>query len=84
MYKSTDTPALNSVVVNGALLGLDLREGKSSPAKGAKPYRSVNATVRVNQTFGGKSEVSEIPVSFIAMKHKKDGTDNPIHETYGK
>ena len=37
MYKSIDNPALNSVVVNGALLGLDLREGKSSPAKGAKP-----------------------------------------------
>ena len=36
MYKSIDTPALNSVVVNGALLGLDLREGKSAPSKGSK------------------------------------------------
>ena len=84
MFKSIDTPALNSVVVNGALLGLDLREGKSAPSKGSKPYRSVNATIRVNQTFGGKSEISEIPVGFIAMKHKKDGTDNPVYETLGK
>ena len=84
MYKSIDTPALNSVVINGALLGLDMREGKSAPSKGSKPYRSVNATVRVNQTYGGKSEVSELPVSFIAMKHKKDGTDNPVYETLGK
>lgn len=84
MFKSIDTPALNSVVVSGALLGLDLREGKSSPAKGSKPYRSVKSTVRVNQTFGGKSEVSEIPLDFISMKHKKDGTDNPLYETLGK
>ena len=84
MYKSIDTPALNSVVISGALLGLELREGKSSPAKGSKPYRSVKSTIRVNQTYGGKSEVSEIPVDFIAMRHKKDGTDNTIYETYGK
>ena len=84
MYKSIDTPALNSVVINGALLGLDMREGKSAPSKGSKPYRSVNATIRVNQAYGGKHEVSELPVSFIAMKHKKDGTDNPVYETLGK
>ena len=84
MFKSIDIPALNSVVVNGALLGLEVRDGKSSPAKGSKPYRSIKSTVRVNQTYGGKSEVSEIPMDFIAMKHKKDGTDNTIYETYGK
>lgn len=84
MFKSIETPALNSVVINGALLGLDLRDGKSSAAKGSKPYRSVNATVRVNQTYGGKNEISELPVGFIAMKFKKDGTDNSIYEIYGK
>ena len=84
MFKSIDVPALNSVVVSGALLGLDLREGKSAAAKGSKPYRSVKSTVRVNQTYGNKAEVSEIPLDFIAMKFKKDGTDNTIFETYGK
>lgn len=84
MFKSIDTPALNSVVVSGTLLGLDLREGKSAPSKGSKPYRSVKSTIRVNQTFGGKTEVSEIPLDFIAMKHKKDGSDNPVYETLGK
>lgn len=84
MFKSIDIPAQNSVVINGALLNLDMREGKSAASKGSKPYRSVNATVRVNQNYGGKSEISEIPVSFISMKFKKDGTDNPVYETLGK
>lgn len=84
MYKSIETPALNSVVVSGALLGLEVRDGKSAASKGSKPYRSIKSTIRVNQTFGGKTEISEIPVDFIAMKHKKDGTDNTIYETYGK
>ena len=84
MYKSIEIPAINSVVINGTLLGLDMREGKSAAEKGSKPYRSVNSTIRVNQAYNGKTEISEIPVSFIAMKHKKDGTDNPVYETLGK
>ena len=84
MYKSIETPAINSVVINGTLLGLDMREGKSAPEKGSKPYRSVNTTIRVNQFYNGKNEISEIPVGFFSMKHKKDGTDNPIFETQGK
>ena len=84
MYKSIDVAAKNSVVINGALLGLEIREGKSAASKGSKPYRAANATIRVNQRYGGKDEISEIPVSFIAMKHKKDGTDNPVYDTIGK
>ena len=30
MYKSIENPAINSVVINGTLLGLDMREGKSA------------------------------------------------------
>lgn len=84
MYKSIDTVAKNSVVINGTLLGMEIREGKTSALKGSKPYRAANATIRVNQHFGGRDEISEIPVSFIAMKHKKDGNDNPVYETLGK
>lgn len=81
MYKSIDTQALNSVVITGSLLNLELREGKTK--KDAKPYRAANASVRVNQFYGGKEETSEIPLSFIAMKFKKDGTNNPVFDTLG-
>ena len=63
MFRSIDTPAQNSVVINGSLLGFELRDGKTSAAKGAKPYRGANATIRVNQYYNGKEEISEIPVS---------------------
>ena len=81
MYKSIDIPALNSVVISGTLLGLESREGTAKLS--GKPYRSMNATIRVNQFYNGKEEVSEIPVSFIAMKFKKDGANNPVYETLG-
>ena len=83
MFRSIDTPAQNSVVINGSLLGFELRDGKTSAAKGAKPYRGANATIRVNQYYNGKEEISEIPVSFIAMRHKKDGTNNLVYDTLG-
>ena len=83
MFRSIDTPAQNSVVINGSLLGFELRDGKTSAAKGAKLYRGANATIRVNQYYNGKEEISEIPVSFIAMRYKKDGTNNPVYDTLG-
>ena len=73
MFRSIETPAQNSVVINGSLLGFDLREGKTSAAKGAKPYRAATASIRVNQMYNNKEEISEIPVSFISMKFKNDG-----------
>jgi hypothetical protein len=82
MYKSIDIPAQNSVVVSGTLLSLDSREGKAK--KTGKPYRSLNTVVRVNQFYNGKEETSEIPLDFIAMKFKKDGTNNSMFDTYGE
>lgn len=83
MFRSIDMPAQNSVVINGSLIGFDLREGKTGAMKGAKPYRAANAVIRVNQYYNNKEEISEIPVSFISMKFKKDGTTNPVYETLG-
>ena len=83
MFRSIETPAQNSVVINGSLLGFDLREGKTSAAKGAKPYRAATASIRVNQMYNNKEEISEIPVSFISMKFKNDGTNNPVYDTLG-
>ncbi len=83
MYRSIDTPAQNSVSIVGSLLDLSVRDGNTSAAKGGKPYRSMSATVRVNQSYGGKNEVSEIPMSFFTMKEKRDGGVSKVYLDYG-
>lgn len=80
MYKSVDIPAQNKVNVVGSLISIADREGTTSAAKGSRPYHSCRNVVRVEQVYGGNTEVSEVPVDFIAMKHKKDGTNNMVYE----
>lgn len=79
MSKSIDNQSTNGVTIVGKLSDLVMREGTSKA--GGKPYRSGTATIRVEQHYGGKDETSEIPVQFIAMKFKKDGTSNPAYES---
>ena len=74
MYRMSNVPARNAVSINGMLLSYDIRDGKSK--KNGSPYRMANAVLRVNQFYSGKEELSEIPVKSLAMKFKKDGTDN--------
>ena len=81
MSKNVSVQATDNVTIVGTLMSLILREGQSK-SSGA-PYRSGAANIRVNQTYLGKTEVSEIPVNFIAMKFKKDGTINPAYENIG-
>lgn len=82
MSKLTSNPSNNSVTITGKLNDVVVREGTSKV--GGKPYRAGTATIRVDQTYGGKNEVSEVPVQFIAMKFKKDGTSNPAYESLGQ
>ena len=81
MSKSIDMQSTNTATVTGTLLDVAVREMETKADK--KPFRSANVTLRVNQTYGGKSEVSEIPISMIAMKFKKDGTINPAYDNLG-
>lgn len=81
MYRMSTTPARNSVSMNGMLLSYDIRDGKSK--KTGAPYRMGSAVLRVNQFYGGKEELSEIPVKSLAMKFKKDGSDNKFFENLG-
>lgn len=81
MYKSIDTPAQNRVNVVGILTQMAGREGK---AKTGRSYCSCKTTVRVEQTYGGNTEISEIPVDFIAMKDKSNGDMNPVYESLRK
>ena len=79
MSKSIENAGTNKVTIVGTLLNASVRDGVSKASN--KPYRSGTITVRVNQVYNGKEEVSEVPVSFIAMKYKNDGTTiNPAYE----
>lgn len=81
MSKSIDVEANNRCTIIGTLFDLNLKEGKS---KTGKTYRNGTATIRVNQHFNGKDEISDIPVKFVALKFKSDGvTPNPAYENIG-
>lgn len=81
MSKSISTPARNTVSIVGTLSSVVMRDGISQ--KTNKPYRGGTVTIRVKQHYGadgGVDEISEIPVNFLAMKFKKDGTLNPGYD----
>lgn len=84
MSKPVSTPAHNSVSISGTLVDVTMRDGISKTTQ--KPYRGGTATIRVNQHYGangGVDEVSDIPVDFIAMKFKKDGSLNAAYTQLG-
>lgn len=81
MSKNINIAGQNVVNVTGTISQIDTREGtcKTGTLTG-KPYRSATVTVRVDQTYGGKAEISEIPVKLFAAKFKKDGSLNPGYD----
>lgn len=84
MYKSIDIEALNTVEMAGTLLALETRDGKTKKSGQEEAYRSISATIRANQVFGGKEEISEVPFSFFSKALKKDKTPNVLYQTYGE
>lgn len=66
----------NDVNVVGILSELEVKIGTS---KKGKDYVTVTAKVRVDQEINGNMTENEIPVKFMAMKKKSDGTDNPMY-----
>lgn len=80
MSKSISTPARNTVSIVGTLQSVTMRDAIS---KSNKPYRGGTAIIRVKQHYGadgGVDEISEIPVNFLAMKFKKDGSFNTAYD----
>lgn len=75
--KTVNEQALNRVNIVGKLLDTTFREGK---LEDGRPYESVNMTIRVTQTYGGREETSDIPVSMFAAKYTKKNTSNPGYE----
>lgn len=77
MSRNINSAGQNTFTITGLVSEINFREGMN---KNNKPYRSGTVIVRVDQTYGGKSEISEIPVNMFANKFKKDGTANKCYD----
>ena len=74
MSKNIMEQATNKVNIVGKLLDTTFREGKTSTGQ---KYESCNFTVRVTQTYGGREETSEIPVSIFATQYTSQNKPHP-------
>lgn len=74
MSKNIMEQATNKINIVGKLLDTTFREGKTSTGQA---YESCNFTVRVTQTYGGREETSEIPVSIFATQYTSQNKPHP-------
>lgn len=74
MSKNIMEQATNKVNIIGKLLDCTFREGTT---KTGQPYQSANMTIRVNQTYDGHTEISEIPVSLFATQFTSTNKPHP-------
>ena len=72
--KDIMTQATNKITIIGKLLDATFNKGTTSEGK---PYERANLTVRVTQSYGNRTETSEIPVSAFATQYTKTGATNP-------
>jgi len=79
--KSITEQATNRINVTGKLLDATFRDGKLDDGR---PYESATVTVRVKQTYGGKEEISEVPVSLFAARYTTKNKPNPGFEQIQK
>lgn len=74
MSKSIQVQAVNKLNLQGKLLDAELGSGRLSDGR---PYERATVTIRVTQTFGGKTETSEIPIGMFATEFTSTGKNNP-------
>lgn len=77
MSKEITTQALNKVNITGKLLNTTFHSGTLSDGRA---YESATMTIRVTQTYNGREETSEIPVSMFAAKYTLANKSNPSYE----
>ena len=68
----------NKINIVGKLLDVTFGTGNLSDGR---PYERATLTIRVVQTYGGREEVSEIPVSMFATQFTQKGTPNPAYKS---
>ena len=72
--KSINVQAQNKVNLAGTLMDVTPGEGKLSDGR---PYKRATVTVRSTQTYGGKTETSDIQSNFFATEFTSTGKQNP-------
>lgn len=72
--KDINVQAQNKVTVVGKLLDVVTGEGQLSDGR---HYERATLTIRTTQTYGGREETSEIPVSLFATQYTSTGKQNP-------
>ena len=72
--KSITEQATNKINIVGKLLDTTFNHGVT---KTGAPYERANLTVRVTQTYGGKTETSDIQRSMFATEFTSTGKPNP-------
>ncbi len=77
MSKDIMMQAMNKINIVGKLLDVTFRSGTLNDGR---IYESANLTVRVTQTYGGREETSEIPVSMFAAKYTLANKLNPGYD----
>ena len=76
--KTLTNQGQNQVKIIGKLLDASFRSGKT---KAGVPYESATVTIRVAQSFDGRDEVDEIPVSIFGQQFTSKGQPNPAYKT---
>ena len=74
MSKSISIQATNKLNLAGKLMDVAFGDGKLSDGR---PYQRATVTIRVNQSYCGKEEVSDIQVGMFATEFTSTGKPNP-------
>ena len=72
--KNLTQQSVNKVNLAGKLLDASFGSGKLADGRN---YERANVTIRVTQSYSGKEETSEIPVSIFATEYTSTGKPNP-------
>ena len=72
--KDIMTQAQQKINLAGKLLDATFAEGKTTDGRN---YERANVTIRVTQSYNGREETSEIPVTMFAMEYTGKGGLNP-------
>jgi hypothetical protein len=72
--KSINVQAGNKLNLAGKLMDVSFGEGTLTDGR---RYERATVTIRVTQTFGGKTETSEIPIGLFATEFTSAGKPNP-------
>lgn len=72
--KTLKEQSTNKLTLAGTLMDVQFGDGKLTDGR---PYKRATVTVRVNQTYGGKEETSDIQASMFATEYTSTGKPNP-------